>query len=122
VRYLVLAVLFVLAAAAAAFAQWQLYKEDGGTIASFDYATFAPFQDKPSVWVRWQYVSPRNGVAGTKLQFMADCAEHELYEIAENPYDAEGNYLASSRYYDAPKEFPVTPGSLNEATYDLLCR
>jgi hypothetical protein len=121
-RHLALALLIVMAAATAAFAQWQLYKDDGSTIASFDLATFAPFQGNPSVWVRWQYASPRNGVAGAKMQFMADCAEHKLYEIAENPYDAEGNYLASKSYDSAPKEFPVTPGSLNEATYMLLCR
>lgn len=121
-KHLALAVLIVATAASTAFAEWQLYREGEGVIASFNLDSFAPFQGKPSVWVRWQYVAPRDGVGGMKIQFMADCAAHKLYEIAADPYDPDGNYLASNRYYDAPKEFPVTPDSLNGATYQLLCR
>lgn len=117
-----LALLIVLAAASAALAEWQLYREDTQIIASYDYATFAPFRGKPSLWVRWHYVAPRNGVGGMKIQFTADCAARRLYAIASNPYDAAGNYLASEQNYDNPKEYPMTPGSLDEATYNLLCR
>jgi hypothetical protein len=119
---LALALLIVTLAASTAFAEWQLYGEDTKVIASFDIASFAPFRGKPSVWVRWNYVTPRNGVGGVQIHFMADCAAQGLYEIASNPYDPEGNYLTSSRSYDKPKEYAVTPGSLNEATYNLLCR
>jgi hypothetical protein len=118
----VLVLLIVLTTAGEAFAMWQLYREDQNVIASYDYDTFAPFRGKPSVWVRWQYVTPREGVGGMKIQFTADCAAHKLYEIASNPYDPQGNYLQSIRNFDNPKEYPTPPGSLNEATYKLLCR
>jgi hypothetical protein len=118
----VLALLIVMMAAGTAFAEWQLYREDTKVTASFDIASFAPFRGKPSVWVRWNYVTPRNGIGGKKIQFAADCAAHKLFEIASNPYDPKGNYLTWSRNYDKPKEYATTPGSLNEATYKLLCR
>jgi hypothetical protein len=118
----VLALLIVLTMAGEAFAMWQLYREDQNVIASFDYDSFASFRGKPSVWVRWQYVTPREGVGGMKIQFTADCAAHKLYEIASNPYDPKGNYLKPSRNFDNPKEYATPPGSLNEATYKLLCR
>jgi hypothetical protein len=116
-----LAAIMIVTAAAPASAQWQRYREDPDIAASFDIATFAPFRNNPSVWVRWNYASPKNGVGGMKIQFMADCQAQKLYEIAANPYDGDGNYLAPEQYFDAPKEFPVTSGSLNEATYKLLC-
>jgi hypothetical protein len=102
-------------------ASWQQYRQDESVSASFDIDTFAPFRGNPSVWVRWHYVVAKNGIGGMKIQFMADCQAQKLFEIAANPYDADGNYLTASNYFDAPIEFPVTPGSLNEATYKLLC-
>jgi hypothetical protein len=56
-----------------------------------------------------------------KLQFTADCGKKKLFEIAVVPFDGDGNFLAPNEHFDAPKEYPVTPGSLNEATYRLLC-
>ena len=119
---LALAALIVITSANPVCAMWQLYKEDKGVIASFDYDSFAPVNGNPSAWVRWQYATPQNDIGGREIQFTADCSNHKLYEIATNPYDADGNYLASNENLDPPKEFPVTPGSLNGATYDLLCR
>jgi hypothetical protein len=120
IRLIVAAVLLT-AATPPAFASWQSYRDDGSIVATFDLATFAPFQGKPSVWVKWQNVTPQNGIGGTKLQFTADCAAGSLYEISAIPFDAGGNYLAENRHYESPKAYPVTPGSLNKATYDLLC-
>ncbi len=119
---LFLAFLIVAVSAGVALAEWQRYKQGKDIVASYNIATFAPFRDKPSVWVRWHYVTPRNGLGGKKLQFTADCSAHKLFEIAANPYDPGGNFLAAQKHYDSPKEYPVTPGSLNEATYKLLCR
>lgn len=116
-----LATILVLTTAAPALAEWQLYRKDADVSASFDIASFAPFRGNPSVWVRWSYASARNGIGGEKIQFTADCGARKLFEIAANPYDADGNYLAPAQYFDAPKEFPLTPGSLNESTYKLLC-
>ena len=116
-----LALLAIVVLAGPASAEWQRYHDDGSITASFDIASFAQFQGKPSVWVRWHYDSPRDGIGGMKLQFTAECDQDELYEIDVIPYDADGNYLAEDRHYDAPKEYPVTPDSLNEATLAILC-
>jgi hypothetical protein len=61
-------------------------------------------------------------VAGAKIQFTANCTGHRLFEIASSPYDVAGNYLPEKKQYESPKEYLLTPGSLNEATYKLLCR
>ena len=116
------ALLIVMATASPASAIWQPYRENGTVIASYDYDSFAPFQGKPSVQVRWHYVTPLNGVGGVKIQFTADCTARRLFEIASTPYDPQGNYLESDQHQDQPKEYAITPGSLNEATYKLLCR
>ncbi len=116
-----LMVFVILFTASPALANWQLYWEDQNIVASFDYLSRSSFQGKPCLWVRWHYVHPRKGVGGVKIQFTADCAQHRLYEINSDPYDTEGNFLGLIRREDAPKEYPVTPRSLNEETYDLMC-
>jgi hypothetical protein len=118
---LALSILFVMVSSSAVFANWRAYREDKSVIASFDYLSFESFHNQPSVWVKWHYVIPRKGVAGIKLQFTANCPEHRLFEIAAYPFDADGRYLKPKKSYDSPKEYPITPGSLNEATYKLLC-
>jgi Surface-adhesin protein E len=118
---LAVTLLFVLATTSAVFADWRPYREDSTIIASFDYLSFASFHGQPSVWVRWHYVSPRNGVGGTKIHVTANCAEHRLYEIESNRYDTKGNYLAETKKYNPPKERSLAPGSLDEATFKLLC-
>jgi hypothetical protein len=120
-KRLALTLVIIMATAGQAFAIWQLYKEDSKVVANFNYDSFAPFRGKPSVWVKWQYTTPMNGVAGKKLQFTADCSARKLFEIAVIPFDADGNYLQPNEHFDAPMEYPLTPGSLNEATYNLLC-
>ena len=122
ITVLAVALLMVMATASTASAMWQPYREDASVIASYDYDSFASFQGKPSVRVRWHYVTPRDGVGGVKIQFTADCAARRLFEIASTPYDPQGNYLESDQHQDQPKEYAITPGSLNEATYKLLCR
>jgi len=119
-KCLVLAAILAVTFATPGWAMWQMYQKDG-IVASFDYDSFAPFRGKPSVWVRWHYATPQDGIGGKKIQFTADCSAGKLYAVADTPYDGDGNYLASNQYFDAPKEYPVTPGSLNEATYKLLC-
>ncbi len=115
-------VLFIiLITASPALANWRMYSEDKNVVASFDYLSRASFRGKPSLWVRWHYANPGKGPAGVKIHFAADCAEHRLYEIASDPYDTEGNYLGMIKREDAPKDYAVTPGSLNEATYKLMC-
>jgi hypothetical protein len=121
-KYLVVALLFIMLPFNSARAVWQSYLDNGSVAASFDIASFAPVNGNPSVWVRWQNAAPQNGVAGRKLQFTADCTSGKLFEISVIPYDADGNYGAENRHYDTPVEYPVDPGSLNKATYDLLCR
>jgi hypothetical protein len=119
-----LALLMVAMLAGVADANWRLYHRDKEVVASFDYLSRASFRGQPAVWVRWHYVTPRNGTGGTKLQFTANCPAHKLYEIESLPYDTSGNYLSSRKrkHYDVPKEYPLEPGSLNDATYKLLCR
>jgi hypothetical protein len=114
-----LAVLFMTGVASA---DWQLYKEEGNVIASYDFLSFAPFKGNPSVWVRWEYVSPVNGIGGKKIQLTANCSDTSLFEIAVIPFDSSGEYLARDQHYDSPKEYPLTGNPLNEATYKLLCR
>ncbi len=112
----------IMLAASPVSANWRLYWEDSHITASFDYLSRASCQDRPCIWARWHYVNPDQGIGGVKIRFAADCATHRLYEIQSDPYDSEGNYLGLIRREDAPKEYPVTPGSLNEATYKLMCR
>jgi hypothetical protein len=121
-KQLLLAILLVAAASGTAFADWQLYWKGKNLTASFDLLSREPFRGKPSLWVRWNYVTPRKGIAGVKIQFTADCAGRRLYEVSEVPYDTGGNYLKLRKNYDSPKEYGITPGSLNEATYRLMCR
>jgi hypothetical protein len=121
-KYLLAAVLMVLTLSGTAFADWQLYWNGKDITASFDLLSREPFRGKPSLWVRWQYVTPRNGIAGIKIQFTADCSGHRLYEISRVSYDPAGNYLKLKKNYDSPKQYGITPGSLNEATYQLMCR
>ncbi len=118
----VLAALLVLATISTANAEWQLYHEDSDTIASYNYDTFVPFRGKPSVWVKWHYNAPREGVAGVRIQFMADCSAGKMYEISEYPYGSGGVYLDPTLNFAEPKEYPLKPDSLNEATFRLLCR
>jgi len=113
--------LIILITACPCLANWRVYSEDKNIVASFDDLSRASFQGKPSLWVRWHYVHPENGVGGVKIQFTAHCAQHRLYEINSDPYDTERNFLGLIRREDAPREYPVTPGSLNEATYKLMC-
>ncbi len=103
-------------------ADWQLYKKEGNVIASYDYLSFSPFKGNPSVWVRWEYVSPVKGIGGKKIQFTADCKASKLSAIASVPFDASGKYLAMDEQYDSPKEYPLAGSPLNKATYKLLCR
>jgi hypothetical protein len=117
-----LVALLVLATISTANAEWQLYRNDSDTIASYNYDTFEPFKGNPSVWVKWHYVTPRDGIAGVRIQFVADCSKRKLYEISEYPYGPGGAYLDPTLNVDDPKEYPLTPDSLNEATYRLLCR
>ncbi|HEY5976048.1 MAG TPA: hypothetical protein VIU41_15045, partial [Geobacteraceae bacterium] len=96
-----LGVLVVLAATvSAAQASWTLYKDDGDTVANYDRS--GPYRGQPALWVRWQYKSPRDGVAGIKKQFTADCQAGKFYEIYANPYDANGTYLGADSRYDSP--------------------
>lgn len=117
-----LALLIVLATSAQAVADWQVYHENDKIIASFDYVTFAPFHNQPSVWVRWHNESKTAQYGGRKIQFTADCANHRLFEIDSVPYDHDGNFLAEKPMYDSPKEYPLRNSDLNEATYRLLCK
>lgn len=117
-----LSLLIVMATANAAVAEWQMYRKDNKVIASFNYRSFAQFRNQPSVWVRWHYVSPKNGLGGKKIQFTADCPKHRLYEISAVPYDHDGNFLAENRHYDAPQEYPLKNDPLNKATFKILCR
>jgi hypothetical protein len=121
-KKLVLAVLMVVALTGTAFADWEPYWEGKNITATFDLLSREPFRGKPSLWVSWHYSAPRKGIAGVKIQFMADCSGRRLYEISEIPYDAGGNYLKSKKNFDSPKEYEITPGSLNEATYKLMCQ
>ena len=116
-----LALIIVMFISSAALADWELYRRDRSITASVDILSFAPFHGQPSVWVRWHYDTPQNGVGGVKLRFTANCLDHRLYEIAEYPYDTKGNFLPPQKRYGSPKEYPVTPDSLTEATYNLLC-
>ena len=118
---LALALVIVLSTTAQAVANWQVYREDDEVIASYDYVSFAPFHNQPSVWVKWYNVSPKAPYGGIKIQFTADCANHRLFEINSVPFDHDGNYLAESPSYDSPKEYPVSHNDLSEATYKLLC-
>lgn len=123
-KSLMLALLIVVTTAATADANWRLYRKDKEVVASFDYLSRTSFRGQPAIRARWHYVVPRNGVGGVKLQFTADCSARKLFEIEALPYDASGNYITARKRtrYDAPKEYPLTSGSLNEATYKLLCR
>ncbi len=121
-KCLILAAIVVIATSGTAFANWQVYREDINIIASVDYLSHAAFRGKPSVWVQWHFKHPRKGIGGVKIQFTADCTRRGLYEIAYIPYDIKGNYLRSTQNYDSPRQYTVTPHSLNEATYRLLCR
>jgi hypothetical protein len=103
-------------------ADWQLYKEEGNIIASYDYLTFSAFKGNPSAWFRWEYVSPENGIGGNKIQFTADCNVAKLYAIAVVPFDTSGKYLTMNELYNSPKEYPLAGSPLNEATYKILCR
>jgi hypothetical protein len=117
-----LALLIVLATTAQAVADWQVYREGNNVIASFDYLTFAPFRNQPSVWVRWHNVSQKARYGGRKIQFTANCANHRLFEIDSVPYDHNGQFLAENPSYDSPKEYPLDHNDLNVATYRLLCK
>jgi hypothetical protein len=103
-------------------ADWQLYKKEGNVIASYDFLSFSPFKGNPSVWVRWEYVSPEKGIGGKKIQFIAQCKGSKLFAIAIVPFDTSGKYLAMDKQYDSPIEYPLTGSELNKATYKLLCR
>ncbi len=120
-KHFALAVLVVLTFSGTASAIWNLYWKGNDVTASFNLASRAPFRGKPSLWVRWTYVEPRKGIAGAKIQFTADCAGRRLYAISDVPFDTGGNYLKSKKYYDFPEQYLITPGSLNEATYRLMC-
>ena len=119
---LALALLIVMATTVQATANWQVYREDETVIASFNYLTFAPFRNQPSVWTKWHNVSQKARYGGKKIQFTADCAKHRLFEINSVPYDHEGNFLAENPRYDSPKEYPLKHNDLNKATYRLLCK
>jgi len=119
---LALALIIVLATTAQAVANWQLYSKDENVIASFDYLSFAPYRNQPSVWVKWYNVSKSALYGGLKIQFTADCANHRLYEISLIPYDHNGKYLAETSSYNSPKEYPLDHNDLHQATYKLLCR
>ncbi|BDV44574.1 hypothetical protein GURASL_34970 [Geotalea uraniireducens] len=121
-KWLAMTMLIIMAAAGEAVADWQVYREGKTVIAAVDYLSYAPYHNQPSVWVRWHYVKPRQGVAGRKIQFTADCTAHRLFEIADATYNTAGDFIATSKYYQAPREFPIKPGSLNEATFELLCK
>ncbi len=97
-------------------------EEDSDTIASYNYDTFEPFEGKPSVWVKWQYIAPRDGIAGVRIQFTADCSTQKLYEISLYPFGPGGAYHDPTLNVNDPKEYPLAPDSLNEATFRLLCR
>ena len=118
---LALTVLLLMATTDTVLADWQLYKKDDRIIASVDYLSYASFHNRPSVMVRWHYRAPREGVGGLKIEFTADCRKHRLFEIAAYPYDAGGKYLKPHKNYHSPIEYPIAPGSLNDATYKLLC-
>ena len=118
---LALSVLFLMVTATTVSADWQLYKEDKNIIASVNYLSYESFHNRPSVVVRWHYRTPRKGVGGLRIQFTADCKKHQLFEIAAYPYDLDGKYLKPHKNYSTPIEYPITPGSLNDATYKLLC-
>ncbi len=119
---LALSVVVVLLTCSVASADWRLYRKGGDVIATFDYLSRLPYHGQPSLWVNWRYVVPKNGVGGVRLQVTADCKEHRLYGIASYPYDVGGNYLKPVKRYTSPREFPISPGSLNEATYNLICK
>ena len=119
---LAIALLIALAGPAPAFANWQVYHEDDRIIASFDYVTFAPFRNQPSVWVRWHNVSKKDEFGGRKIQFAADCEKQRLFEINSIPYDHKGNFLEARPHFDSPQEYRLRHNKLNEATYRLLCR
>ena len=118
---LALSALFLVMNANTVLADWQLYKKDNNIIASVDYLSYESFHHHPSVLVRWHYRTPSKGVGGIRIQFTADCRKHQLFEIAAYPYDEGGKYLKPHKNYNSPIEYIIAPGSLNEATYKLLC-
>lgn len=119
---IILVVIIILSTNASAMAQWHRYWEDKRVTAAYKSGSFAPFHNQPSVWVRWHNRSPAGEYGGELIQFSADCNRHRLFEIATIPYDRQGNYLAEQKHYDAPLEYPLNRGTLNGATYRLLCR
>lgn len=121
-KRLLLAALMIMVVSDTAGANWRVYRKDKSVIASVNYLSYASFRGQPSVWVRWHHVNPRKGKGGEKIQFTAKCSERRLFEIAYRSYDTKGNYIISIKNFDSPKEYTVTPHSLNEATINLLCR
>lgn len=120
-RPLIVTALLLLTLTASAAADWQLYYDDGKIVASYDVLSRAPFREQPSLWVRWHYAAPQDGVGGKKIEFTAQCSEHRLFEVRTIPYDANGNYLEESDHLKTPKEVPVDSTPLAKATYELLC-
>jgi hypothetical protein len=118
-KLLVLLVFVLSAAATNAQAKWNRYHEGGDITAAYDRS--APYREMPALWVRWSYAAARDGEAGVKKQFAADCKAGKLYELYSNPYDTGGKYLGSDTNYEKPLEVQMPAGSLHEATYKLLC-
>jgi hypothetical protein len=116
-----IALLLIVATATQVKADWRVYREGKNIIASYDYLSFAPFQNQPSVWVKWQNVSKKAKLGGRKIQFTADCAKHRLFEINSIPFDRSGNFLEEHRLYKSPKEYPLKHNGLYKATFGLLC-
>lgn len=115
----ILLVVVLLAADSTAQAKWKQYEGGGGVTASYDRAPAD--RGMPTLWARWTYAAPRDGAIGVKKRFAADCAQHKLYEIYSNSFDKDGKYLGADTDYTEPLAVQVTPGSLQEATYKLLC-
>ena len=120
-KRLIWSLIVIMATSNAAYADWELYRTDKKVIASVDVLSYDPFHGRPSVWVRWHYVTAINSVGGLKIQFTANCSQHRLFEIATYPYNVAGKYLTPHKNYNSPKEYAITPNSLDEATYKLLC-
>jgi hypothetical protein len=97
--------------------RWTYYGSSRNGNFYVDNSTRRPYKGNPSVWAKLD-----EGAITTKILFVAKCAEHRLFAVSKAEYNLSGEVTKSSDFFDKPSELTVTPESMTEATYDLLCK
>lgn len=87
---------------------------------AYDRASLRRDGSRITIWVRYQYYTPRKGVSEARDQTRYDCENRTTTGLFVAEYDVDGGVLDSGDTGNARAK-PIIPGSYAERVFEAVC-